>query len=329
MKYTLILLASLLAAASALEESNSSACQGAISMPTFNCNCNNPQPAECPDSPQIHDTSSYTSPAQSCEDVARSKPYQLPSYQWIKNSTFHPVMVYCTATTQCSSCSQGDVGWMRIANFDMSDPNQDCPQGFKQFSTPTRSCGRTLSRGGCQSMHFKTQGVEYSKVCGRVIGYQVGSTSGFYTPRLPNVIDNAYIEGVSVTHGSSPRKHIWSFATALQSVTGSHGPIHVCPCAISNSQMGQYIPSFVGNDYFCDSGNHATSTSVSTVYSSDPLWNGHGCSGRDACCTFNNPPWFCKQLPQPTTDDIEVRVCADEAANNEDSPIRLVELYTK
>ena len=23
---------------------------------------------------------------------------------------------------------------------------------------------------------------------------------------------------------------------------------------------------------------------------------------------FNNPPWFCKQLPEPTTEDIEIRI---------------------
>lgn len=180
-------------------------------------------------------------------------------------------------------------------------------------------------------MHFKTQGVEYSKVCGRVIGYQVGTPTGFSTPRLSSAIDNVYIEGVSVTHGSSPRKHIWSFANALQSVmqVGGVGSIQVCPCATSNSQMGRYVPSFVGNDYFCDSGNHATSVNISQVYGTDPLWNGHGCSGQDTCCTFNNPPWFCKELPLSTTDDIEVRVCGDEAADNEDSPIRLVELYIK
>ena len=202
MNYALILLTSLIAATTtaAQKESNTSACQEAISTQTFNCNCNNPQPAMCPDCPQTCEASSYASPALSSEEVARSKPHQLPSYQWIKNSTFHPVLVYCTATTHCSSCSQGDIGWMRVADFDMSDPNQDCPQGFKQFSTPTRSCGRTLSSGGCQSMHFKTHGVEYSKVCGRVIGYQAGSPSGFSTPRVSSVIDNAYIEGVSVTH---------------------------------------------------------------------------------------------------------------------------------
>ena len=217
---------------------------------------------------------------------------------------------------------------MRVANFDMSIPNQDCPHGFKLYSTPIRSCGRTLTSGGCQSMHFSSQGVEYSKVCGRVIAYQFGTPSGFYNPRLPSIIDNVYIEGVSITHGSSLKKHIWSFANGLMSVEGYGDNRHMCPCASPNSRMQQFIPSFVGNDYFCDSGDHNTGVSLST-YPSDPLWNGHGCSGQDSCCTFNNPPWFCKQLPDSTTDDIEVRICADEAATNEDSPIRLIELYVK
>ncbi len=30
------------------------------------------------------------------------------------------------------------------------------------------------------------------------------------------------------------------------------------------------------------------------------------------CCTWNNPPWFYKELPEPTTDDIEMRLCKDE-----------------
>ena len=116
-----------MAATSALEDTNTSTCQGTISMPTFNCNCNNPQnkPAECPDSPQTCEASSYASPAQSCEEVARSKPHQLPTYQWIKHFTFHPVMVYCIAATQC--CSKGDLGWMNVVDFDKINPNQHCP----------------------------------------------------------------------------------------------------------------------------------------------------------------------------------------------------------
>ena len=332
MKYTLMLLTSLMAATSALEESNSSACQGAISMPTFNCNCNNPpnKQAVSPGNRQTCEASSYESPALSCEEVAQSKPRQLPSYQWIKNSTFDPVMVYCTAATQC--CTQGDVGWMKVADFDMSDPHQDCPPGFQERSAPSRCCGRTLNMGGCQSMVFQTQGVTYSKVCGWVIGYQYGSPSGFYTPGAGsnrNSIDHVYLEGVSITHGSSPRKHIWSFANGLMEADGYNGNRHICPCASTNSQMQQYIPSFVGNDYFCETGA-TTSWTVNTFYTpSDPLRNGSGCSGTNTCCTFNNPLWFCKELSQSTTDDIEVRLCADQNGPDEDSLIHLIELYVK
>jgi hypothetical protein len=45
----------------------------------------------------------------------------------------------------------------------------------------------------------------------------------------------------------------------------------------------------------------------------EPLWDGEGYRAGSACCTFNTPPWFYKQLPQPTTDDIKIRVCMYEA----------------
>ena len=40
----------------------------------------------------------------------------------------------------------------------------------------------------------------------------------------------------------------------------------------------------------------------------------------------NNPPWFCTTLPQPTTDDIELRNCASEATSNEDTLVQLVDI---
>ena len=69
---------------------------------------------------------------------------------------------------------------------------------------------------------------------------------------------------------------------------------------------------------------------VGVLYTDNPLWNGHGCYDQSSCCSFNNPPWFCKQLPQPTTDDIQLRLCGDEEAFvNEDSPIQQIEIYIK
>jgi hypothetical protein len=81
----------------------------------------------------------------------------------------------------------------------------------------------------------------------------------------------------------------------------------------------------VGNDYFCDTG--ATSNAQLRFYT-DPLWDGAGCGGQNTCCSFNNPPWFYKQLPQSTTDDIELRVCRNQDASNEDIAVESVEIFT-
>ena len=56
----------------------------------------------------------------------------------------------------------------------------------------------------------------------------------------------------------------------------------------------------------------------------DPLWDGMGCGPSSTCCSFNNPPWFLKQLSSPTTNDIEMRVCAGV---NDETPIKMIELY--
>ena len=42
---------------------------------------------------------------------------------------------------------------------------------------------------------------------------------------------------------------------------------------------------------------------------------------------LNNPPWFYKELPRPTTDDIEMRVCRSEAKSNEDISIEMFDIY--
>ena len=57
------------------------------------------------------------------------------------------------------------------------------------------------------------------------------------------------------------------------------------------------------------------------------LWGGQGCGNISTCCEFNDPPWFCKQLPQPTTDDIELRICNRDSSRFEDDPFEVVEVY--
>jgi len=53
------------------------------------------------------------------------------------------------------------------------------------------------------------------------------------------------------------------------------------------------VPSFIGNDYFCESGNHTPST-IDGMFFDDTLWDSLGCDGVSTSCEFNKPPWFCK-----------------------------------
>ena len=55
-------------------------------------------------------------------------------------------------------------------------------------------------------------------------------------------------------------------------------------------------PEYVGDDYFCDTGS-AGRFLIGNFYSNDPLWDGAGCGPLNACCSFNNPPWFYNHSP--------------------------------
>ena len=101
-----------------------------------------------------------------------------------------------------------------------------------------------------------------------------------------------------------------------------------CPCFNKPLHSQQNPPNFVGDDYFCNFGNNDTNiTAFDAFFLNNPLWDGEGCEGENTCCQFNNPPWFCKTLPQPTTDDIELRLCLDEGTGNEDIPIEIIQIY--
>ena len=69
------------------------------------------------------------------------------------------------------------------------------------------------SNGGCNGPFFNTHGISYQHICGQVRGYQYRFADGIY-PNDDNSndsIDGYYVDGVSITHGSSNRrKHIWT-----------------------------------------------------------------------------------------------------------------------
>ena len=130
---------------------------------------------------------------------------------------------------------------MRVANIDMRNNSHTCPSGLSLISSPKRLCDVTSV--GCVSNSFSVQDVQYSHVCGKIIGYQNRISLGFHFSSRG--FDRDYVYGVSLTHGQSPRKHIWTFAGAIDDTTN-----YKCPCInpALNPAVSSYIPSFVGNE---------------------------------------------------------------------------------
>ena len=199
----------------------------------------------------------------------------------------------------------------------MTDPNQTCPAGFKLNTYRSRRlCGRKT--GSCASIAVPVKGQRYTEVRGRVIGYQYASTDAFLSGGTN--IDGVYVDGVSITHGKSPRKHVWTLGCGLISYANSASS---CP----GTGYGKPQPAFVANNYFCTSGNFAASGWVAKLYDV-PLWStitgncGH-------CNSRYEVPYFCTQLPQATTEDLEVRVCANQGVADEDIQVEAIELFIK
>ena len=213
---------------------------------------------------------------------------------------------------------------MVYLNF--TDPNTPCPSSWRLTSYSKRTCGK-VSTGEytCDSVTFPVGGGDYTRVCGRIIGYQFGYAHAFcgYHWGTVTTIDDGYLCGVSLTHGS-PRQHIWTFAAGLSEIgIAVRSNPGVCPC---DATFNITIPPFMGGDYFCESGHNSEGPYI-RFFPDDPLWDGDGCTANSTCCSFNNPPYFTKQLPSPTTDDIEARLCKDYS--NEETPIEFIELYVQ
>lgn len=201
----------------------------------------------------------------------------------------------------------GNGWWNEVVRLNMSDSSQQCPSSWT-LSSSFRACSRSNgSVAGCSTAKFSVN-TSYTKVCGRVTGSANGSTDGFGNFSAARDAVN-YLDGVSITR-SSPAQHIWSFAVNYRTYN--------CPC--SNYAGGPSTPDFVGNNYFCDlSRNNANGF----------VWDGEECTQALPCCNFNTPPWFRADLMSSSSDDIEVRICADQDNHDEDIAVQLLELYVQ
>ena len=266
-------------------------------------------------------------PAASCKLIHNINSSTTSGFYWISSNEGPPQRLYCDMGRSCGGVVGG---WTRVANINMTNSSHSCPSSLVEVSVDPkrpRLCTIPGTGIGCSSTVFPVHGINYERVCGRIIAYQDRTPNAFfpYHRNRSLTIDDLYLDGVSLTHGSRPRQHIWSFASALDETDGHQSG---CPCLNIGLLTQPVVPPFIGNDYFCDTGS-SDDVKIDAFYADNPLWDGEGCGVRNTCCFFNNPPWFSKMLDHSTSDDIEMRICRDAGRLNEDVPLELIELYVR
>ena len=270
-------------------------------------------PGKCSDNPAFS-----CAEVREIDEVAQSGPY------WLKLYNGSSINIHCDFDTHCScSDSTPTNSWTRIAFHNMSDANHGCPYNLQlNEATERRMCG-TRHRG-CTSVFFDTLGFSYNKVCGQVIGVQFGEPNAFrpYFRNRNLMLEDPFVDGVILTYGLAPRTHIWTFVAAESE---SEYDDEACPCTRTDVSYEGLVPPFIGEDYFCDTGSWSRPSEV--YYTDNLLWDGKGCGPTSSCCTWRDPPWFCKVLTQQTTDWLELRVCTDSSSSDEQILLELIEIY--
>ena len=258
---------------------------------------------------------SEANPAGSCDEIYQRNPTSRGSVgqYWIKTDE-GKFEVTCNMKLKCGGVGGG---WMQVVDIDMTR-DDTCPGTWHKINSPKRLC---IGYGiGCNSAQFDVKGVSYEHICGQAKAYQKGNTNAFRSNKQS--INEVYVDGISITLGS-PRKHIWTYAVGVSDDYDFSKDLLNCPCA---TYPGLNPPAFVGNNYYCESGD-VGERDPTLYYLSDPLWDGHGCTSGNGCCAQVGMPWFYRKLPVTVADNFEVRICLRDPHSNEDIAVEKVELY--
>ncbi len=222
--------------------------------------------------------------------LSKDSSYLSGNYIW-RSSTGALRSVYCDMNNTFGGDSKG---WMRVSKLNVNK----CPPGLMaRTSGAIKTCVVTKDNAGCTPIVYSTSKISYTKITGRIRGYQMGTLDGFIginsRPRSMNVSAN-YVDCVSVT---SNNEHVWTFAAG-------------CDC-------GSMKPDTIDSNYTCD--QHLSCSA--RAFCSTHLWDSQKCG--------ESSPWFLMILDHPTTANIKVRVCRDQDRDDEDLAISILELYVQ
>ena len=183
----------------------------------------------------------------SCAAVS-AFPIQLTSGMYNITSGTSTKLEYCS-TTIALSCNNIPGKWRRIAYLNTGENPVTCPVGFEVRSDTSNPplCRHKDGGAGCSSVTYPSNGTSYSQVCGRVRIHQQETPDGFQSdfsniPRNGPSVDQNYVDGVSLTHGTNPnRNHIWTY-TAVIKFGADTDRCTIC---------GRNKPFYVGTNFTC------------------------------------------------------------------------------
>ena len=255
--------------------------------------------------------------ASSCAGVLKQNPNANSGFYKLRVNG-KTVRAYCLMGRLCGRKG----GWTRLGFFN-ANRRRSCPSGLQLYrpNKANKMCGKAARAGaGCVSINLPSNGIKYSTVCGNVKGYQKGTTDGFSN----RGINSVYLDGVSITRGS-PRTHVWSLAAGHTERTTSAA---ACPCNRGASKSS-LPPAFVGRNYYCESAWGKSLAPANRILTGDPLWDGKKMRRRETSCRVFMMPWFRRDIGSVTKDNIEMRLCTDEPASNENIGIGRYAIFVK
>jgi len=225
--------------------------------------------------------------SSSCADIKKKNPNSASGYYFVRSQSVQLKSVYCDMTKHCGGLTGG---WMRVAKLDV----QNCPKKMqpKNFTNNgiIMACITKNPSGSCTSLFYSSQNISYSKVCGKITGYQVGTLDSFH--EVSGGINGNYLDGVSVTVN---RAHVWSLAAGWR-------------CRYRP-------PSFVGSSYNCERGTIC------------PNGRPCNCPFQSLCRPLLWNRFWYKRIPRNTVADLEVRICRNHPRGDEDIAITAIDLY--
>ena len=139
--------------------------------------------------------------APSCQAIHMLQPSFSSGYYWVMSSNGSSVRVYCDMTQFCGNVTGG---LTRVAILNNKTRPLLCTDDFT--TDENTRCIRSNEGAGCSNIVFPVMNISYSHICGTVQAFWFGTPDGFTGSSSTTINDN-YVDGISLTYGTSNKTH--------------------------------------------------------------------------------------------------------------------------